>query len=45
MMTTAAKVTEVDVLIIGAGPAGLMACNALAKNGIDVRIIDQRLAL
>ncbi|PPQ75444.1 hypothetical protein CVT26_016218 [Gymnopilus dilepis] len=43
MMTTlAAKVTDVDVLIIGAGPAGLMACNALAKNGIDVRIIDQR---
>ncbi|KAF8806894.1 hypothetical protein BYT27DRAFT_7233651 [Phlegmacium glaucopus] len=32
----------VDVLIIGAGPAGVMACNALAKNGVNVRIIDKR---
>lgn len=34
--------SEVDVLIIGAGPAGLMACNALATAGVDVRIIDQK---
>ena len=34
--------SHVDVLIIGAGPAGVMACNALAKNEINVRIIDQR---
>ncbi|KAF8835700.1 hypothetical protein BDN67DRAFT_975014 [Paxillus ammoniavirescens] len=32
----------VDVLIIGAGPAGLMSANALAMAGVDVRIIDQR---
>ncbi|KAF8902403.1 FAD binding domain-containing protein [Gymnopilus junonius] len=42
MSTPPLKESKVDVLIIGAGPAGLMACNALAKNGIDVRIIDQR---
>jgi phenol 2-monooxygenase len=36
------KQTEVDVLIVGAGPAGLMACNALASAGINVRIVDQR---
>ncbi|KAJ7504185.1 FAD binding domain-containing protein, partial [Mycena galericulata] len=34
--------TDVDVLIIGAGPAGLMCANALAKAGVKVRIIDQR---
>jgi hypothetical protein len=32
----------VDVLIIGAGPAGLMCANALAMAGVDVRIIEQR---
>ncbi|KAF9474825.1 hypothetical protein BDN70DRAFT_815025 [Pholiota conissans] len=42
MSTPTMKESEVDVLIIGAGPAGLMACNALARNGIKVRIIDQR---
>ncbi|KAF8332459.1 FAD binding domain-containing protein [Amanita rubescens] len=36
------KSSQVDVLIIGAGPAGLMACNALARAGVKVRIIDQR---
>ncbi|KIP05547.1 hypothetical protein PHLGIDRAFT_91984 [Phlebiopsis gigantea 11061_1 CR5-6] len=36
------KESEVDILIIGAGPAGLMAANALAKAGVNVRIIDQR---
>ncbi|CAK5283211.1 unnamed protein product [Mycena citricolor] len=34
--------TQVDVLVIGAGPAGLMCANALAKAGVNVRIIDQR---
>jgi phenol 2-monooxygenase len=34
--------SNVDVLIIGAGPAGLMCANGLAKAGINVRIIDQR---
>lgn len=33
---------KVDVLIIGAGPAGLMAANALSSFGINIRIIDQR---
>ncbi|KAF9466163.1 FAD binding domain-containing protein [Collybia nuda] len=42
MPTNLIKTSEVDVLIIGAGPAGLMACNALAKAGISVRIVDQR---
>ncbi|KIK81429.1 hypothetical protein PAXRUDRAFT_15250 [Paxillus rubicundulus Ve08.2h10] len=32
----------VDVLVIGAGPAGLMSANALAMAGVDVRVIDQR---
>lgn len=38
--------SQVDVLIIGAGPAGLMAANWLAKYsaqyGITTRIIDKR---
>ncbi|KAJ7580156.1 FAD binding domain-containing protein [Mycena floridula] len=31
-----------DVLIIGAGPAGLMCANALATANVNVRIVDQR---
>ncbi|KAF8159367.1 FAD binding domain-containing protein [Crassisporium funariophilum] len=42
MSTNAMKESKVDVLIIGAGPAGVMACNALAKNGVNVRVVDQR---
>ncbi|KAG1792026.1 FAD binding domain-containing protein [Suillus plorans] len=34
--------SEVDVLIIGAGPAGLMCANALANARVNVRIVDQR---
>jgi NADPH-dependent 2,4-dienoyl-CoA reductase/sulfur reductase-like enzyme len=34
--------SNVDVLIIGAGPAGLMCANGLARAGVNVRIIDQR---
>ena len=34
--------SKVDVLIIGAGPAGLMCANALAHAKIPVRIIDKR---
>ncbi|KAG2040597.1 FAD binding domain-containing protein [Suillus americanus] len=33
---------EVDVLIIGAGPAGLMCANALANARVKVRIVDQK---
>ncbi|KAF8997916.1 FAD binding domain-containing protein [Cyathus striatus] len=42
MPTSLVKETDVDVLIIGAGPAGLMAANALASSGVNVRIVDQR---
>ncbi|KAF8129842.1 FAD binding domain-containing protein [Boletus edulis] len=35
---------RVDVLIVGAGPAGVMCANALAMAGVDVRIIDKRYA-
>lgn len=34
--------SKVDVLIIGAGPAGVMAANGLAAAGVDVRIVDKR---
>jgi phenol 2-monooxygenase (NADPH) len=34
--------SHVDVLIVGAGPAGLMAATALTKAGVGVRIIDKR---
>ena len=34
--------SRVDVLIIGAGPAGVMCANALATAGANVRIIDKR---
>ncbi|KAB5591621.1 hypothetical protein CTheo_4921 [Ceratobasidium theobromae] len=34
--------SKVDVLIIGAGPAGLMCAHGLAKAGVDVRIVDKR---
>ena len=32
----------VDVLIVGAGPAGYMAAVTLARYGVNFRIIDQR---
>lgn len=32
---------EVPVLIVGAGPAGLIAALSLAQNGIPLRIIDK----
>ncbi|THH17443.1 hypothetical protein EW146_g3360 [Bondarzewia mesenterica] len=34
--------SKVDVLIIGAGPAGVMCANGLARAGVNVRIIDKR---
>ena len=34
--------SHVDVLIIGAGPAGLMAANALVHAGIAVCIVDKK---
>ncbi|KAI0333887.1 hypothetical protein GY45DRAFT_1243820 [Cubamyces sp. BRFM 1775] len=38
----AAKESHIDVLIIGAGPAGVMCANALVRAGVRVRIIDKR---
>ncbi|KIL69101.1 hypothetical protein M378DRAFT_70250 [Amanita muscaria Koide BX008] len=40
MPPSSTKNSQVDVLIIGAGPSGLMAGNALAKAGINVRLVD-----
>ncbi|PCH36404.1 hypothetical protein WOLCODRAFT_140399 [Wolfiporia cocos MD-104 SS10] len=34
--------SDCDVLIIGAGPAGLVCANALANFGVNIRIVDQR---
>ncbi|KAI0773244.1 FAD binding domain-containing protein [Trametes elegans] len=34
--------SEVDVLVIGAGPAGLMCATALVRAGVRVRIVDKR---
>ena len=34
--------SKIDVLILGAGPAGLMCANALSRAGISVRIVDKR---
>jgi phenol 2-monooxygenase len=42
--TTTTTTSEVDVLVIGAGPAGLMCANGLAMAGVNVRIIDKRFA-
>src|SRR5258708_6106262 len=33
--------TETDVLIVGAGPTGLMLANQLARRGVRARIIDR----
>jgi len=34
--------SHIDVLIVGAGPAGLMCANALVRAGVNVRVIDRR---
>lgn len=41
-MTSTQNTTHVDVLIVGAGPAGLMSAIALAQAGVKVKIVDQR---
>lgn len=40
-MTNPARVSDVDVLIAGAGPVGLVLAAELARRGVGVRIIDQ----
>ena len=42
LSTVTAKESFVDVLIVGAGPAGVMCANALAHAGVHVRIIDMK---
>lgn len=42
MSSTTTDATHVDVLIIGAGPAGLMAGIALARAGVKIKIVDQK---
>ena len=37
-----AKVLNTEVLIIGAGPTGLMAANQLVRFGIDFIIVDSK---
>ncbi|KAH7915247.1 FAD binding domain-containing protein [Hygrophoropsis aurantiaca] len=44
MPSPSASDSQVDVLIIGAGPAGLMAANALANAKVNVRFVDKRSA-
>lgn len=36
------KESHVDVLVIGAGPAGLMCSLGLARAGVNVRVVDKR---
>lgn len=38
----AAAASKVDVLIIGAGPAGLMLSLWMAKLGVKTRVVDKR---
>jgi phenol 2-monooxygenase len=42
MPTSLSREIDVDVLVIGAGPAGLFATNALSRAGINVKVIDKR---
>ncbi|KDQ61457.1 hypothetical protein JAAARDRAFT_150177 [Jaapia argillacea MUCL 33604] len=42
MPVSLVKESDVDVLVIGAGPAGLMCANALTQAGVNVRIVDKK---
>ncbi|KAL4892418.1 FAD binding domain-containing protein [Aspergillus ambiguus] len=42
MGSASPSVSNVDVLIVGAGPAGLMMATWLAKCGVNARIVDKR---
>ncbi len=41
-MSSQTRVEEADVLIVGAGPAGLLAALALGKYGVKTAIVDRR---
>lgn len=42
MGSTTMESSAVDVLIVGAGPAGLMTANWMSRLGVKTRIIDKR---
>jgi NADPH-dependent 2,4-dienoyl-CoA reductase/sulfur reductase-like enzyme len=42
MGSTTTESSAVDVLIVGAGPAGLMTANWMSRLGVKTRIIDKR---
>lgn len=41
-MAAEAEESHVDVLIVGAGPAGLMMANWMSRYGVKTRIVDKR---
>lgn len=40
--STHLKHSKTDVLVVGAGPSGLMAAQALGRLGIDVTVVERR---